>query len=286
MDPYTAAKEVRQIYFTEEFAFPRWTLKPEHWDNHRFADTKVFYHQDRCNVEDVVALMREREPCNIGMRRMYHQDSMKEVFGYSVGAYAYTNEGRQMPNLAVYCNATMRLGPHMANAHVLNLIGVALDHPKQPDFIYFRDRPIEDLIHAYRRMWELALAAAKRLPTITTVALYNVGGGAFAGKYGPHFATDVFEPAFAPLRPLFEEAGLRLTGYDWNRHRFTAGPIPDILETDNLAETLYINAWDPWSLIGNGNENDNSLDGAWGRISNMAVLGWLPTNPLMEFVPV
>ena len=54
----------------------------------------------------------------------------------------------------------------------------------------------------------------------------------------------------------------------------------------DLENTLFVNAWDPWSLIGNGNERDNSLDGWWGRVSNMAILGWLPTNPSIKFYPV
>lgn len=28
---------------------------------------------------------------------------------------------------------------------------------------------------------------------------------------------------------------------------------------------LLVNAWDPWSMVGNGNAGDNSLDGFFGR---------------------
>ena len=49
---------------------------------------------------------------------------------------------------------------------------------------------------------------------------------------------------------------------------------------------MYVNAWDPWTIIGNGNENDNSLDGYWGKSTNMSVLGWFLTNPEMTFRPV
>jgi len=50
-----------------------------------------------------------------------------------------------------------------------------------------------------------------------------------------------------------------------------------------MEKTLYVNAWDPWSMIGNGNDRDGSLDGHWGRRSNMAVLGWSPTNPSIKY---
>lgn len=42
------------------------------------------------------------------------------------------------------------------------------------------------------------------------------------------------------------------------------------------SKTLYVNAWDPWSLAGNGNECDNSLDGFMGRNTAIAVL----TSPI------
>ena len=42
-----------------------------------------------------------------------------------------------------------------------------------------------------------------------------------------------------------------------------------------------MNAWDPWSLPGNGNFNDNSIDGAYGRSSAIAVLCWPFTNPYL-----
>jgi hypothetical protein len=58
------------------------------------------------------------------------------------------------------------------------------------------------------------------------------------------------------------------------------------LKNPTLKNTLFVNAWDPHSIIGNGNSNDPSLDGYWGHISNMSVLGWGFTNPEMTYVPV
>ena len=57
---------------------------------------------------------------------------------------------------------------------------------------------------------------------------------------------------------------------------FFEDPQPD------LENTLYINAWDPWSLVGNGHAGDNSLDGKYGRISAMAWLSWYKTNPYLN----
>ena len=37
-------------------------------------------------------------------------------------------------------------------------------------------------------------------------------------------------------------------------------------------DCLYVNAWDPHSIVGNGNEFDNSLDGYFGRSTAMGFL--------------
>lgn len=277
-----AASLVHSIYYPG-FAYPSWVLDPTIWVTHRFQDTKVFYTVSD-SFQDVLKLLKEREPCNIGMKRLYNEVTLQEKFGYNQGAYGLSTNEKRMPNIAVYTHATARLQNRYVNIHVINLIGAALDHPSQPDFQYFREKPVSVLIEFYRSMWCLALAAMIKSPC-TTLQIYNVGGGAFAGPHG-EFVRDVFEPAFRPLLPLFEKRGYKVTGYDWASHTFNGGFIPDCLEEGDHATTMYVNAWDPWTLIGNGNERDRSLDGYWGRISNMAVLGWLPTNPHMRFLPV
>jgi len=61
--------------------------------------------------------------------------------------------------------------------------------------------------------------------------------------------------------------------------------IYDLIEkTQNLDKVLFVNAWDPYSLVGNGNNMDNSLDGYFGRISAMSILCWSITNLKIKFI--
>jgi hypothetical protein len=280
MDPYISAKTVRRLYIAP-YAFPAWVLDPSTWPTHRFKETCVYYHSTDSQT-DVETIMAEREPCNIGMERNYDQEGLFRAFGYREGGYSRISR----PNVAVYCHASIKLPEGMKHAHVINLIGLAFDTPEQPDFQHYSKKPLHDIVAAYARMWKLALAAAVDHPAIKTIQIYNVGGGAFAGPYYPQFNQTIFEPAFAHVHAGFEKRGITITGYDWTTHRFTGGFIPDCLSTADLDTTLFVNAWDPWSLIGNGNERDQSLDGYWGRISNMAVLGWKHTNPHLQYVAV
>lgn len=57
----------------------------------------------------------------------------------------------------------------------------------------------------------------------------------------------------------------------------------DNLSQAELDESLIINAWDPFSLVGNGNAGDISLDGYIGRISAAGVLSWPITNPQIQW---
>ena len=276
------AIRIRQIY-CEGCEFPEWVLDQKLWEKHRFSDTIAFHHK-KDSLEDIQKLALQREPCNIGMRRLYDADSLQNIFGWRHGAYG--GGDKQMPNFAVYCNATIHTPQKgFFNVHVLNLIGCALDSNRQPDVQNYSTK--ESVIDFYRQMWRLALGSVKHLKK-TKFQIYNVGGGAFAGKYGNEFTTEIFEPAFLPLLPEFEAAGIQILGYEVQTKQFNGGFIPRCLNepTQDLENTVYVNAWDPWSLIGNGNEMDNSLDGAWGRSSNMSVLGWLRTNPSMKFVGV
>lgn len=277
LTPFEAAQAVHRIY-EPGYAFPEWVLEKEHWDQHDFKATTAYFRKEHA-IEDVVKLLQFREPCNIGMRRLYDLDKMKKQFGYETGAYETHSIENPMPNIAIYCHATVKLpSGAFTKAHVINLIGLAFDSTRQPDFKMYTSTT--DIVKAYTRMWELAAIATSKAK-LPILKIYNVGGGAFAGKYGTNFVTEIFEPAFKPLIPFFEQHKITVEGYDWTTHTFNGGLIPDVLETDDLTKTMYVNAWDPWSLIGNGNECDNSLDGHWGRISNMAVLGWWATNPHM-----
>jgi hypothetical protein len=51
--------------------------------------------------------------------------------------------------------------------------------------------------------------------------------------------------------------------------------IPDCMSLPELSDkkkTLYVNAWDPHSAVGNGNSMDRSLDGFFGRTTAMGPL--------------
>jgi hypothetical protein len=273
------AMMLRDAYFSG-YEFPDWVIGPL-WDSYNWRDSVVFYHKTD-DIEIVKKLATQREPCNIAGDRLFHKDKMKTHFGWSRGAYY---EGA--PNIAVYCNSVVKTAQNkfINNVKVINLIGCALDSHHQPDYKYYKD--LASVQTFYANMWRLGLAAAIH-SRCKKFKIFNVGGGAFAGNYFEVFIKDIFEKAFKPLLPEFKKAGISILGYDFKTKKFNGGFIPDIFdnEDEDVQNTLYVNAWDPWSIIGNGNGSDKSLDGFWGRCSNMSVLGWSITNPHMGYIAV
>ncbi len=57
---------IRALY-VPGYAFPAWALKREEWDSAAWRETVALHHAVD-SKEDVQWLLREREPCNIGMR--------------------------------------------------------------------------------------------------------------------------------------------------------------------------------------------------------------------------
>lgn len=294
-------------YYGIPTSFPRWVIENKAlYDFFNFEDTVVFYN-DNERLEDVIDMTIYREPVNIAMDRSYSIKNMLDEFGWQYGAYQKSTEQKLMPNIAIYCNALVKnpKNSETKNIHVINLVGYAFDNIHQPDYKYFFNKHganynefKKELLAKYRKMWMLACVAAKE-KGLKFLYVFNVGGSAFAEGLAPVFGgmsqelfiEYVFKPSFGynimdPTSPLSYciKNGINILNKD-----FDGGFIPNILfngSNPNIDKTLYVNAWDPWSIIGNGNEADRSLDGYWGRNSNLAVLGWYVTNPHMKFISI
>ena len=188
---------------------------------------------------------------------------------------------------------------HEKLIHVLNVIGYAFDDVSQPDYKYFfkskKFTAVErqkELVKRYEAIFRKIYACA-RDRGLTTIVMSLFGAQNFAGFYpgGPEaFQRKVWVPAFKNSKE--DGFNLKLMGSEYST---VADLLPDIKDIgwfpDNVAKvnkkkTLFVNAWDPLSLPGNGNEKDDSLDGVIGRVTNIAVTGSGLTNPYLQYVTV
>ncbi len=272
------------------FAFPEWALASAA-DEERLSAAAVFY-PEGADQEQARELATRREPTNIavgaaprrGLRPpQYDADALERAFGYRFGVYE-----PQAPNLAVYTPARVRggRGADRGVRHVLHLVGYAFDSPHQPDAVAFKyERPgrfdEHALFAAYLRLWTKACNVALSLG-FRRLMTAGVGAGAFNPYGGPEFQELFLDRV---QRPILEELAHRTRG------RLSLEPmgpraVPEEVCADADQRTLWVNAWDPWSVLGNGNAADQSLDGFWGRSSDIAVVGTPLTNPHLRFLAV
>ncbi len=201
---------------------------------------------------------------------------------------------------------------------ILNVIGAAFDHPQQPDTLHFLKKDGNSHTITAEKSEELMLFMISVFDKIFTCVeekrvenlyLAGFGTGAFAGLFpgGREAVKKIWLQAFkhSLLRAKKEQKlgklasmsflGGALASYQENALTFCSSQLPNIkcnleksykIDTQNLSilpekeegETLFINAWDCHSMLGNGNQADHSLDGYFGRLTGMAAVGWPCTN--------
>jgi hypothetical protein len=292
-----AAANVLYERYYREYAPPMWSLEEVgegDWMQ-RAAEVEVYCNESKAGqVHDVV---RTREPVNMQMRRPYrnHIDSGYTTF--------YKENHTLAPNFALYMKAKISQSDSYLNSpllvHVINTIGYAFDSSSQPDYQYF----LTDFNHEKQKEFQDCLtetmsfifACAKR-HDLKKICLCYFGGNYFAfglEQKGHHYFT-YFEEALRrvlrvykgfthvyfmgdntdelvnKLKSVFDEHHIALS---------SAGRMPHVVKTLGL-DTLYVNSWDPHSIVGNGNNEDKqSLDGVFGIHSDMGYMSYTDINP-------
>lgn len=264
---------------------------------HAEAKRVRVYHDGPADLARAVAT--EREPVNMDGHPLYDEDALAAAVGYRRSGYLRlfsADPTKLPPTIGVYCHAPLvRTG---ALVHVFNSIGVALDHPSQPDYQWHAANGFEQVRDRLTLVYRMLFRCAADLG-LETVALAGVGSGVFATHYPGDYVTDALAPAIsaalqagprpkqlgllgATFQPELSDAVAELAG----RHSIASRPLGLVPAALDDPATLYQNAWDPHSMVGNGNAGDRSLDGFFGRSVALHFLCWPPTNPFMQFVAV
>jgi hypothetical protein len=258
--------------------------------------TIIYYEKD----EDKI-LSFTREPVNIEMNRYYNLEKMYEYFGYEKSFY---NE--KSSNIAIFTKTPIDITEMDIN--VLNIIGVALDSRKQYDYIRLNKiKNIDKRIFEYENMVRSFFIKIKKCfldNNFELLFLSAVGLGNFS-ILCPSLNIDhnkIFNKIFIEI---FEDINEKIILWCFSDNLLNIINNKNNMKTCNLYlddlllyiyknnkkyytydinKILFINAYDPYSIVGNGNNNDNSLDGYFGRISAMSILCWPFTNPYINYV--
>lgn len=288
------------VTYNTGYAPPEWVLLNCNAILNRFGKSARLYYAG-CSPIQALNLAYQREPVNIALSRHYDHDKLSHYFHYRRGRYTDMVMEEQLPQIAVLCETPVLSQKRYQKVSVINLIGIAFDHPKQPDNSYFRRNGVLQknmLIEAYTTQLKFALHAAKTLNK--TLVMTGLGAAAFRPmEYSSEdeFYDLVLRPALfnASATMLYNKVLSPRNGESFKKWEKKVGYyVPDCFfkkkdkANENLfAKTkassyLFINAWDPYSMPGNGNNMDQSLDGYWGRSSAISLLCWPGSNQYLR----
>ena len=279
------------------FKPPRWSETPmTNCENYNLC--KVYYNK-KDRLTDIKELVEKREPVNIAMSRYYKQSDLKKTFGYEKGIYdtirASETTGPTPPNFMVYTPSRVQ-GYGDQLVHILNVIGLAFDSKEQHDYKEYEKIKWNKTkaIHFYETLFINIFKVAKNLKK-KNIVMSMVGANNFAykweGKSGniDRFQIDIWLVAWENAIKNENCKGLKIkfmgagnSYIDITKKYENLGFFPQLLQKIDINDTILINAWDCWSVPGNGNSNDNSLDGYMGRNTEIGYLGTSLTNPYLK----
>ena len=202
----------------------------------------------------------------------------------------------QKTQIAVSCITPLSVGEITKDVAVVSLIGIAFDSKKQVDQILYRDEYgnldenalMNAMIQSYYFAFNAVLWYVKNgQPSRRVLCVSAIGNTAFrpheysTPEFTNNFVTPAVEHAYDIFMSIHKNTNIAYIIMD------EAFRVPNsILNRPQLEldQYVYVNAWDAHSMLGNGNANDESLDGYWGRSSAISLLGWPMSNPYISYV--
>eukprot|EP00439_Symbiodinium_sp_Y106_P054636 s1209_g7.t1 len=165
--------------------------------------------EDKASVEQMV---RQREPCNIGMERRYDPDVLEAKFGYRFGAYASSTKEKLMPNIAIYCRTPLYVGGVSVDVHVINSVPYFFDAASEPDYQYFfpmEDAKWAELVLRMKRLWSIIFECARQL-SLKVIFLPDLSGSASSKLLAaPRDFARLREESLPAVHALYAEVDLR-----------------------------------------------------------------------------
>lgn len=275
-------------------------------DYRRHATTaRIYFNSSQLSELDALRIVFQREPTNIFMgRSQYDETKLKELFGYKKGIYndlnAKKSDGssfRDLPNSATVYSETYLWSPpggkDKKEIACLSLPAPALDTYLQPHYAYYMEKgsletekyenEIGFLFKTIEKVVRDNKDSAFNGQGIKRVVLSKFGQSAFLEALSNNdqkIAHQSYKRQMSIFLENIQDTGLKIVMSEYK------DPLSDVWHDQmiigdiiNTAEErdLIINAWDPHSAPGNGNDADPSFDGAMGKASGILLTqtSWL-----------
>jgi hypothetical protein len=296
------ASELFRVYEAGH-APPAWSIKV--LMNEALLKKVTCYRLSNTDKDIVRRILTRRQPVNMRNHLCFDACAASTLFeqqpdGDAVFQSGYTSNasgGPKPPQIAVYTHTPKGSDTGLL-VHIVHSIGLALDVKTQSDYKWLDQQA--DRLAAVKQhlvdMFTLVLGCATK-KKLKKVALSYVGGDAFSkldsnlvtsAEYEELFVDAIFEvfngQDFEVVGLLGDETDLcELIAEKLKKNINPLGHVPEALTSDDV---LYQNAWNPHSVVGNGNSKDISLDGFVGQNTAAGVLSLPLTNPFIKHVAI
>ena len=105
------------------------------------------------------------------------------------------------------------------------------------------------------------------------MCITNIGSNSFRPKEYPNeqdFINNIVIPAYKAANREFPDIKVKWAAFP--NYNVPSSFFESSSEFSDVSDKLFMNAWDCWSVPGNGNALDPTLDGYWGRSSAISLL--------------
>jgi len=274
-------------------------------DYKRHAKTaRIYYNSNQLAKEDALRIIFQREPTNIAMGyNQYNENNLKKLFDYSKGVFnevdskkADGSPFKALPNTASVYSETYLWDPpggkNTKEIACLSLPAPALDSTNQPHYQYYMKEGKLDAEKYEQEMGFLFKVIEQAVKDnketafgnqgIKRLILSRFGQGAFLGDLSPNdqkTAQTAYKNQLAHFLDRMKDVEVEVVMSEYTKPAeiwHDKMIIGDIIKTAKQGD-LIINAWDPHSAPGNGNDADQSFDGAMGKGSGIMLTqtSWL-----------
>lgn len=274
-------------------------------DYKRHAKTaRIYYNATQMAEQDALRIIFQREPTNIAMgANQYNKEKLHQLFGYQNSVYidAKKEDGslfRDLPNTAAVYSETYLWDPpggkNKKEIACLSLPAPALDSSKQPHYNFYmklgkldEQRYEQEMAFLFKCIHQAVRdnhETAFSNKGIKRVVLSKFGQGAFLEALSLNdraVAQQAYRSQLAQFLSNIDDLGLEVV---MSEYQTSGGDqiwlkkmiIGDIIHTAQEGDFI-VNAWDPHSAPGNGNDADKSFDGAMGKGSGIMLTqtSWL-----------
>jgi len=259
---------------------PSWISKI---DLSTYMDRTVVYYDG--NLAEAIGQVTKRVPCILNGQRRYDIEKFYNFFGYRESGW------NRQGSVAISTTTPMKLGEKdFVDVNIMGVVWPNFDVAEIAELEKLGSKTLQiDIIReTYRKIFSKIKI---KYFSVSDIKVVIVGDSLDSGikNVEKRLGIDVVAIINEVYQLRFANSLIYKIGETHIHGLVDAGStamdaIRDCREKQMLELCVFVIPTNPETLLGNGNEANNSVEGIIGRASAISVLGWAITNPSIRYV--